>query len=93
MANYIAIFTIYGGTDQDYTALRRLLERAGFSKTITDDQHVRYYLPPHTYFTSTERDKAHVLDVGKNVISRLRKRYSIFVTKSDGSTWNGLERA
>jgi hypothetical protein len=93
MANYIAIFTIYGGTDQDYTALRRLLERAGFSKTITDDQNVRYYLPPHTYFTSTERDKTHVIEVGKNVVSRLRKRYSLFVTKSDGSTWVGLERA
>lgn len=92
MANYIAIFTIDGGTNQDYLALRRLLERAGFSKTIADDHRVRYVLPPHTYFTSTESDKAHVLQVGKNVVARLRKKYSVFVNKSDGSTWVGLER-
>lgn len=92
MANFIAIFTIDNGTNYDYTALRRLLEKAGFSKTIANDQGVRYWLPPHTYFTSTERDKSHVLDVGTNVIKRLRKNYSVFVNKSDGSTWVGLER-
>ena len=58
-----------------------------FQKRLLNEQHIRYYLPPHTYFTSTERDKTHVIEVGK------KERYSLFVTKSDAATWNGFERA
>ena len=93
MATFIAIFTIDGGTNQDYMALRRLLEKAGFSKTIRDGQNIAYVLPPHTYTAITDREKSHVLEIGNNVARRLKKRFSLFVSKSEGSTWIGLDQA
>lgn len=91
MATYYAIFTIEGGTNQDYINLKRLLQPAGFYKIISADDTRKYVLPPHTYKATTDRDAAYVCDIGGTVVKRFRKRYSIFVVQSAGTAWVGLE--
>ncbi|MET0635176.1 MAG: hypothetical protein ABWZ25_04045 [Chitinophagaceae bacterium] len=93
MSDYIAVFTIVGGTNADYTTLKSLLDHAGFSKKIRSKQGVDYYLPPHTYFASTDRDSNHVFELATNNVKRLRKNYSVFVTQASSSVWVGLDRA
>lgn len=92
MSTYYSVFTIDRGTNEDYIHLKRLLQPAGFSKIITADDKSKYVLPPHTYLAKTDRDAAHVRDVGQSVVKRFGRGYSIFVVQSSGTAWVGLEQ-
>lgn len=93
MANFIVRFELEYGTNADYLNLKRILESAGFTKIIRSDDNVPYVLPQGMYLASTNNDKNHVLDVAISAAKRIRRRYKILVTESNGSAWAGLSKA
>lgn len=93
MANFIVRFQLESGLNSHYVALKRLVEAAGFTKIIKSDDGRSYILPQGMYLASTENDKSHVLDVAISCAKRIRTRYKILVTKSDGSAWTNLDPA
>ncbi len=79
-------------TWQDYQNLAANLAVIGVVDVIQGDDGLRYKMPPAEYTCSGLEDGAAVRQAVQGVANRVGKHTSIFVTKSDGRFWSGLDR-
>ncbi len=73
---------------EDYTFLHTAMESGGFSKTITSDEGIKFYLPSAEYDISGNFTRDEVLTKAKQVLTVIAKEGYVLVTESNGRTWN-----
>ena len=74
----------------DFETLHRAMQNEGFSKLITSDNGVAYYLPRGEYDLSTSKNYSQVLEVAKRAVQATGESAEILVTESLRRTWSGL---
>lgn len=96
MANFIVRFDLGNATTGNYTSLKNILIRSGFSKTIKDKNGISYILPQGEYLAiSTTKTKEQILNISVELANKIIRSPKILVTESavKGCAWSGLRLA
>lgn len=96
MATFIVRVWLDRGTMSEYTSLKELLIKKGFSKIITDANGVRYVLPNGNYRGESDLTTLEVTEIVRKVALKVKPNSQILVVKEvkpKGMAWNNLPLA
>lgn len=77
----------------EYVRLKDFMLKAGFLKTIPNDDGVLFILPQAEYYYKGQVEIAAVLKAAQKAASKITTNYSILITESNGRIWSGLKLA
>ena len=83
---------LHDASYQDYERLHTAMHAEGFTRTITSDQGVRYWLPTAEYYRTASLTRSQVLDSAKRAAGTTSKSFAVVVTEANGVTWDGLRK-
>ena len=92
MASFITRVELHNAKAEDYEKLHEYMEEEGFSRTITSDDEVAYYLPTAEYELSGELTRSQILQKAKSAASKTTKSFCALVTQSAGQSCYGLKQ-
>jgi hypothetical protein len=92
LATFTTRVELHKSYEDDYEVLHAGMERRGFSRLITSDKGTTYHLPTAEYNYSGSKTRSQILDLAKAAASETNKRFAVFVTESNGRTWDGLDQ-
>ncbi|MFS2138551.1 hypothetical protein [Duganella sp. Dugasp56] len=92
MTTYSIRVELHDATWEHYYALHEKLNKIGVVTHITADDGKNYKLPPAEYAADTNADAQTVLNAVYGVAEGVRKNPAVFVTKSAGRMWQGLQQ-
>ena len=79
-------------TAEDYEKLHTEMAKDGFERTVQKTGEPAYHLPTAEYNLNSEKNSSLVLDLAKKAATRTGKKFSVLVTKVDGSReWYNLK--
>lgn len=92
MATFIVRVQLNRGTIAEYTTLKNLLLKVGFTKIIKGKNGVGYLLPNGNYLGESDKDILEIVDIVKKIAARVKKDSMILVTeaKPKGNAWHNL---
>jgi hypothetical protein len=90
MASFTTRVELHDATYADYDVLHKAMEAEGFSRLIKSDGGTWYHLPTAEYNRTGELTRAQVLESAKRAAAKTRKLFAVFVTESNGRSWEGL---
>jgi hypothetical protein len=80
---------LHDADSDDYTKLHSEMERKGFARTITVDDKT-YRLPTAEYNYEGNETRDQVRDKAEEAARKVKSRFGILVTESNGRCWLGL---
>ena len=92
MATFMTRIELHDAQYQDYVNLHTLMDREGFTNTITSGDGTTYKLPPAEYRLEGHIDRSQVLQKAKRAAERTGKSYAAVLSEYIGCTWTGLEK-
>jgi len=93
MASFTVRVELHSAVAKDYENLHSKMEAAGFSRQITADSGVVYHLPTAEYdYSHSSMTTADVRDKAAAVAQTVKQNPAVLVTKSDGRSWQGLDK-
>lgn len=91
----MAIFTVrivlHDAEWEDYEKLYEEMGEEGFTDEISSKDVRTYKMPDGEYSITGTYTESDVLAKARSAASTTKKQYAVFVTKSGGRTWYGLE--
>lgn len=96
MSTFIVRVQLDKGTNADYTLLRDLLIKKGFSKIITDDRGMRYVLPNGNYRGESDLTALEVTEIVRKTAIKVKANSQILIVKESkpkGMAWSNLPPA
>lgn len=90
MANFMTRVELHNGTAQDYQRLHDAMAMQNFSRTIIDQQGIRYHLPTAEYHSFGNIDANEVLEYAKAAVRSIGKTASIVTSEASTVRFNGL---
>jgi hypothetical protein len=92
MATFIVRVQLDRGTIAEYTTLKNLLIKIGFTKVIKDKTGVGYLLPNGNYLGESDKDIMEIVDIVKKIAAKVKRGSMVLVTeaKPKGNAWHNL---
>lgn len=92
MSSFTVRVELHSDVYSDFETLHSSMQQEGFSKFITSDDGITYYLPRAEYDISTSKTRSQVLEAAKRAVRSTGETGEILVTESRGRTWHGLTK-
>lgn len=92
MASFTVRVVLHDADWDDYNDLHDEMKKQGFSDEITSSDGITYKMPDAEYDISGSLTLDNVLSKAKSAASSTGRKYAVFVTKSSGLKWYGLEK-
>ncbi|MFM4805904.1 hypothetical protein ACEUC3_18730 [Aeromonas bivalvium] len=93
MSKFTTRMVLHDADWDDYNDLHTYMNQEGFTDEITSSDGITYKLPDAEYDISGNFDVDDVCTKAKRAAKRTGKEYKVFVTKSAGRKWIGLDKA
>lgn len=93
MSKFTTRMVLHDADWDSYNDLHTYMEQEGFTDEITSSDGTTYKLPDAEYGISGKFDLDAVLTKAKRAAKKTEKNYKVFVTKSAGRKWVGLDNA
>jgi hypothetical protein len=91
MAIFYTRIELHDAEWSDYETLHEQMANQGFTQTITADSGMVYQLPPAEYRIDVDVNKSDILERAKLAAKTTKKKHGIFIIKSAGTLFTGLE--
>lgn len=93
MAQFTIRVELHGAEWDDYEQLASALAQKNITDVLTDDQGVKYKMPPAEYQYQGNCTAAELREICVAAAKTTGKAHAILVTKSAGRAWVGLKWA
>jgi hypothetical protein len=93
MPQYLTRVELHQADASDYQRLHEAMAVKKFSRTIPNDNGIRYHLPTAEYYSYGEIDTGSVLGLATQAVQSIGKAASVITVNWTGAMWSGLPAA